>query len=111
MTESSGSENVLLMIGEVRGQLRELVHTIANVAQQVQAVNSKLDATAGTHSIVESLSAASIGHEARITALELIEARRAGAMGLGTWIFKVAPWIFGGGAMGAAFALAGKLVH
>ena len=78
--------NALIILGEIRGQLRELIHNANNNSQ-------KLDALA-----------------VRVSALEQDKSRRDGAMGLFEWFLKNWPAVLGFGVLMAVVLRAnGKL--
>lgn len=89
--EESGP--LMMTIGEMRGQLRELIHAMNNTAQKV---NDLWDRVAPMQSIADGVKRNSdsiADHEGRISRLEAAENRRDGAMGLGGWLLKAAPAI------------------
>ena len=61
--------NALLLLGEIRGQLRELIHSSNNNAQKLDALSL------------------------RVGALEADKHRRAGAIGAFEWVSKFGPWL------------------
>lgn len=71
----------MMILGELRGQLRELIHNINNLSSKVDAVNEKVIASG-------SLPATVRDHEERIGALEADKNRRDGAMGFGGWLLR-----------------------
>lgn len=113
MPETANSESVLLMIGEVRGQIRELVHSLGDMRQIINGVYQKLDNVAVTQATLESLkqqfaageieTAGKIAAlEIRLTAVEKLENQRAGALKLSEIALKIVPWA----AFGSFFAIA-----
>ena len=84
-------ENVSFAIGEIRGQLRELVHSVNNTSQKVDAIGEKVILAAALPEVVNGLAA-------RITALEIDRNRREGATGIISAIGRspTLGWIVGG---------------
>ncbi len=78
---SQNDANNLLILGEVRGQLRELIHGMNNQSLKNDAVAKQLAKLEG---IPERLSAI----ETRLVSLETDKHRRDGAMGFGGWLMK-----------------------
>ena len=92
-----------MAVGEIRGQMRELVHASNNNAQALNGMSTSIAKLETTPERIAAL-------EIRITALEAADHKRSGAMGLGAWLLK-SPMV--GWLIGAAFAvwslLKGKL--
>lgn len=86
--------NTALLLGEVRGQLRELNHGMNNMAQERAAIVRQL---AKLEAIPDRLTALEI----RLNSLETDRSRRDGAVGFGAWMLK-SPLV--GWAAGAAIA-------
>lgn len=90
----SNDPNTLVMLGEIRGQLRELIHTGNNTAQAVQALGErvgKLERMDGRVNQLELLAP-------RLAALELDRGRREGASGVVAAILRspAIGWMVGG---------------
>lgn len=86
--------NALVMLGEIRGQLRELIHTGNNTASQVQALSErvgKLERMDGRVGQLELLAP-------RLAALESDRSRRDGANGVVAAILRspAIGWMVGG---------------
>lgn len=79
-------------IGEVRGQLRELIHSVNNQGQQNEAIGKAL---AKLEDVPKQLAQI----ELRLTQLETDKHRRDGAIGLGGMLLKspLVGWIAGFG--------------
>ena len=97
--DMSQTGDIHMMLGEMRGQMREVIHTSNNTAGKVDAL---------TREVVEikGMTATVAGHEVRLTALETEKSRREGALSLGEWIIRIVPWLIGG----ASFAVIAKLI-
>lgn len=77
-----------VILGEMRGQLRELVHSSNNNSMKIDGLAREMAAANVLLNQVTALSE-------RITALEADRNRRDGALGLGGWLMKtpVIQWI------------------
>lgn len=95
-----------LAVGRMEGQLREVVHTVNNLAQKFEDVARAVDKTSHIPGAVAESKAAISALEIRVTSLEASENRRAGAIGLSTWLVKTVPFA----ALGSGFALAWKVM-
>lgn len=84
-------ENMAFAIGEIRGQMREIIHTMNNTAQKVDAIGEKVIVAASLPEIVAGLTA-------RIATLETKDNRREGATGVLSAIMRspTLGWIVGG---------------
>jgi hypothetical protein len=98
---------MMMLLGELRGQVRELVHSVNNLRQDVGTVFEKMATTQGLPAAVLENKADIAALEVRVTALETSEHRRAGAIGLSAWIFKTVPFAALGGGMVAAWKVLG----
>lgn len=82
MTDSSGDIHALaLALGELKGQLRELIHASNNTATKVDGIAERVFAWGDLPGAVAKL-------EKRIDALEAERDRQAGAMSVGAAIFN-----------------------
>ena len=99
-------QSMTLAVGRMEGQLREVVHTVNNLAQKFEDVARAVDKTSHIPGAVAENKTAIAALEIRVTSLEASENRRAGAIGLSTWFIKTVPFA----ALGAGFALAGKVL-
>lgn len=79
-------------IGEIRGQLREVVHNLNNVSQKLDAIALK---TATNNNIPSEIAELKV----RVTALEDSENQRKGAVNLGAWLLKtpLVAWVAAAG--------------
>jgi hypothetical protein len=73
--------NTILILGEVRGQLREIIHNMNNQALKNDAVAQQLAKLEGIPDRLDAI-------EARLVSLETDKHRRDGAMGFGGWLLK-----------------------
>lgn len=70
-----------MLLGELRGQVRELIHTVNNTAMKVDGIGTEVV----KHStLIETVK----DHETRLVSLETDRNKRDGAMNLGGWLFK-----------------------
>lgn len=92
------NDSTALMLGEIRGQLREAIHNMNNQSQKIDAIGDKLAKLEGIPDQLDKL-------ETRLTALEADRYRRDGAMGFGGWILKspLVAWIVAGVVMTVAY--------
>lgn len=95
-----------LAVGRMEGQLREVVHTVNNLAQKFEDVARAVDKTSHIPAAVAENKAATVALEVRVTALEASENQRKGAVRLTEWAIRVVPFA----ALGAGFAVAAKVV-
>lgn len=103
MTETTESHGqMLLMLGELRGQMKELIHSVNNSAHLINGLTDKVNKSEGLPDAIKATDLKIAAHEVRITALEASENRRVGAVGLGSWIMKALPLV---GSMGLGAAL------
>lgn len=79
MTQATDLQALVMAVGEVKGQMRELVHATNN---NTQASNHMASSIAKLETIPADIAEL----KTRITALEVSENKRAGAMGLGGWL-------------------------
>lgn len=90
----------------MEGQLREVVHTVNNLAQKFEDVARAVDKTSHIPAAVAENKAATVALEVRVTALEASENQRKGAVKLTEWAIRVVPFA----ALGVGFAVAAKVV-
>lgn len=81
MPPQTTDTNTILILGEVRGQLREIIHTMNNQAQKNDAVAAQLAKLEGMPARLDAI-------DTRLVALEADRHRRDGAVGLGGWLMK-----------------------
>lgn len=96
-------ENVAFAIGEIRGQMREIIHTMNNTASKVDAIGEKVILAAALPEAVNAL-------VIRVASLEADRNRRDGATGVIGAVMKSPAfgWIVGG-ATTLFLALTGRL--
>lgn len=84
---------MILMFGEMRGQMRELVHTLNNLVAKFESLAKEVGDGSHIPADVADL-------KLRVAALEAAENRRSGALNLSSFLFKAVPWAsLGGGAV------------
>lgn len=81
-----------LLLGEIRGQMRELIYNLNNATAKIDVLTEKVIATAALPGRIEKL-------EERVTALEADRNRRDGAMSFGGWVIRspLVGWLAGAG--------------
>ena len=94
------------MLGEMRGQLRELVHQFNNLAQKFEDVAKAVDASSHLPNQIAENKADIAALQIRVSALETKESERRGAVKLSEWAFKTVPWF----SIGAGFAIFAKVM-
>jgi hypothetical protein len=99
MAEMTQQSDIHMMLGEMRGQMREVVHGMNNASQKIDALTREVVEIKGMAATVAAL-------EVRVTALERAKNRQEGALSLGEWVIKIVPMAV----LGAAFAAAVKLL-
>lgn len=77
-----------MMLGEMKGQLREVIHTMNNMSSKLDSLTERVVGAAGLPAKVKEL-------EDRIAVLEADRHKRDGAMSFGNWLMKspMAAWI------------------
>lgn len=101
-SESPAVDQTSLLLGEVRGQLRELIHSVNNTAQKVDAIGSRVAALAELPAAVAANKADISALVVRVDTLERDRDERKGAHSIIAIILK-SPAI--GWLMGAAIAV------
>ena len=92
-----------MMLGELKGQMRELIHNVNNLAQKVDGLGERVIGAAGLPKRIEDL-------EARVTMLETEKNKREGASGFAGLLLKspALGWLVGA-AISAWAVLTGKV--
>lgn len=102
----SETSDLHIMLGEIRGQLREMIHTTNNTASKVDALGREVSEIKGIAVTVAALDVRVTKLEGKVSTLTTSEDKRTGATSLAEWIVKIMPWAV----MGVVFALAAKLI-
>ena len=95
MGDPSDIGALTLAVGEMRGQMRELIHTNNNMAMKVEGLTEKVLLAQALPAEVARLADVLVGALARLDALEAEKNRNDGAKGVFAVILKspVAAWI------------------
>jgi hypothetical protein len=93
-------QSLTLAVGRMEGQMREVVHTMNNLAQKFEDLARAFDRSAHLPAAVEENKADIAALALRVTALEAIEHQRRGAVTLGAALLKALPWVIVGKALG-----------
>lgn len=99
-------QSMTLAVGRMEGQLREVVHTVNNLAQKFEDVARAVDKSAHIPDAVVENKTAISALGVRVSALEASENQRKGAVKLTEWAIRVVPFA----ALGGGFALVAKVV-
>lgn len=96
--DMSESLNQDMILGEMRGQLREVVHSLNNLTQKFDTLSREVIGLAG-------LGAEMMDMRARLAILETDRNRRDGALGAADMVIKspMLGWVVGAIATGVAF--------
>lgn len=91
MADVQNDTQLAIVIGEMRGQVREMIHAQNNIAMKVDAISQMVMLAAGLPDTVSALST-------RVAALEADLNKREGATGVVSMILKspTLGWIVGG---------------
>ena len=108
MSGNVTSETMYLMVGEIRGQLRELSATVNGVQQVIGDVHEKVANLSNTPGQVNGLKAEVTELENRVTRIEATEHQRTGALKLGEALLRALPWSVPAAVFGIAIAFAEK---
>lgn len=122
MSDPTNSESVLLMIGELKGQMRELVHGLGDMRQIINRINGKVDSVSVTQAQLESLKQQVVATdlettgkfaavEVRLIAIERAENQRTGALKLSEVLIRIIPWATAGSLFAVVLAVAEKVLH
>lgn len=85
---TSDTPSMVLMMGEMRGQLRELIHGFNNLSQTVSGLASSVDKSMHLPAEISELKSRVTALEVRMTALETDRSRREAVMGFGQSLMK-----------------------
>lgn len=97
-------ENTAMLLGELRGQLRELIHAVNNRGTEITRIGKTLAKLEDVPAQLEKLNE-------RMTALEVDKNRREGALGLGAWLMRSNLAVYVVMAAGALWAYAKGVFH
>jgi len=95
---------MMMLLGELRGQVRELVHSVNNLRQDVGTVFDKMAAQQNLPSDVARNAADIAALKERVGKLETTESERRGAVRFGAALVRVLPWTVPFAAFGAGIA-------
>lgn len=98
---SEADNSMALMLGEIRGQVRQVVDQFAVLSGKIDAQTAALNQMAHLPAEMQSL-------KDRVAVLEAAEQQRKGAMSLGSIIVKIVPWLPPALVAGGAAAIAMK---
>ncbi|QSR18397.1 hypothetical protein [Novosphingobium sp. KA1] len=98
---SEADNSMALMLGEIRGEVRQVVDHVATLAGKIDALTASLHQMAHLPAELQAL-------KDRVATLEAAEQQRRGAMGLGSIIIKALPWLPPAIVAGGAAAVAMK---
>ncbi len=89
---TSQHDTTSMLLGEIKGQMRELIHNLNNATTKIDVLTEKVIAAAALPARIEKL-------EERMTALEADRNRRDGAMSFGGWVVRspLVGWLAGAG--------------
>ena len=92
-----------MMLGELKGQMRELIHNVNNMTMKLEGLTERVIADQHLPAKVAEI-------DRRVTELETDRNRRDGAMGFGGWLLKspIVGWLVGA-ALTAWVLLKGKI--
>lgn len=91
MTQASDLQAIVMAVGEVKGQLRELVHGMNNLTQAGIHTSNEVSKLAQEIAKLAALPGELAALEIRIGALEVAETKRGAVMGLGGWVLSILP--------------------
>jgi hypothetical protein len=70
-----------MMLGELKGQMRELIHQVNTMSAKMDSLTERVVSTAGIPSRIKEI-------EERLTLLEADKNQRDGAMNFGGWLLR-----------------------
>jgi hypothetical protein len=102
--------NLTLMLGEMRGQLREVVHTVNNSSSKIDQLGREVAELKGITSTVSTIDTRVKVLEGDVDALKGERDKRDGALGLVGWCLNHWPGIIGFvGLVGVILVATGKI--
>lgn len=81
-------QSLIMAVGEMRGQLREIVHTMNNMAQALNAATTAIAKLETIPANVAKVEADVASLEKRVAALEVAEHKRKGAISFWGWFIQ-----------------------
>lgn len=87
--------SLAVMVGEIRGQMREVVHTLNNVSSKIDGLSREVIAMGPLAAEIAELKGDIKLAKAEIDILKEIKSEQKGATNLITWFFKNWPGIIG----------------
>lgn len=87
--------SLAVMVGEIRGQMREVVHTLNNVSAKIDGLSREVVAMGPLAADIAELRGELKLAMNEIDALKQARSRNEGATGLINWVFKNWPGIIG----------------
>src|SRR3546814_9592311 len=81
MTGATDSPSMSMTLGELKGQMREIVHQLNNMSSKMEAISHEISKNSGIPEEAEKM-------KLRVAALEEKERKREEAMGIGVWIMQ-----------------------
>lgn len=87
--------NLAVMVGEMRGQLREVVHTLNNVSAKIDGLGREVIALGPLAAEIASIKGDLKLAQAEIGSLKSERDQRKGAAGLVEWVMKHWPGVIG----------------
>lgn len=106
MSDMTQTGDIHMMLGEMRGQMREVIHSTNNASLKIDALTREVIEIKGIAATVAALEVRLSAVETKVASLTTDKDRRAGALSLGEWVIKIVPWAFGA----AVFAVVAKLI-
>lgn len=102
MTQQSDIHTLAVKVGEISGQLRELIHNMNNMSMKLDGMNDRL-LTSPTHADIEKMDAKIAALAARLDLLEATRDRNDGAKGVWAALMqsRFAAWV--AAAIGGAY--------
>lgn len=87
-TMSADLQSLVMAVGEIRGQMRELVHATNNNAQAINGMAVSVAKLETIPADIIEFKAQLAAHEARLAALEAAEHKRKGAVSFWAWFIQ-----------------------
>ncbi len=87
--------SLAVMVGEIRGQMREVVHTLNNVSSKIDGLSREVIAMGPLAAQIAEVKGELNLARSEINALKEDKNKRDGAVGLANWFFKNWPGVLG----------------